>query len=149
MPLQPLAGFRSLRTHHCVTGSLRHIYEFHDYPISEGLLLGLGAENEPCSDERVLRDEGIDPRRQILVEVVHVETASAVEGAHEVGRRAVTADRPGGEIDQGHRGLGHAYRLPPSSPLLWLALNQWWQPGRRQESSIKGSGGQVAEGKYR
>jgi hypothetical protein len=32
-----------LETHHCVTGSLRHIYEFHDYPISEDLLLGLGS----------------------------------------------------------------------------------------------------------
>ena len=43
MTLQPLAGFRALKTHHCVTGSTRHIYEFHDYPISEDLLLGLGA----------------------------------------------------------------------------------------------------------
>ena len=43
MALQPLPGFKSLTTHHCVTGSMRHIYEFHDYPISEDLLLGLGA----------------------------------------------------------------------------------------------------------
>lgn len=43
MTLKPLAGFNSLTTHHCVTGSMRHIYEFHDYPISEDLLLGLGA----------------------------------------------------------------------------------------------------------
>jgi len=43
MTLQPLNGFRPLKTHHCVTGSMRHIYEFHDYPISEDLLLGLGA----------------------------------------------------------------------------------------------------------
>jgi hypothetical protein len=43
MPLKPLDGFRSLVTHHCVTGSMRHIYEFHDYAISEDLLLGLGA----------------------------------------------------------------------------------------------------------
>jgi len=32
-----------LKTHHCVTGSMRHIYEFHDYQVSEDLLLGLGA----------------------------------------------------------------------------------------------------------
>ena len=43
MALQPLPGFKSLATHHCFTGSMRHIYEFHDYPISEDLLLGLGA----------------------------------------------------------------------------------------------------------
>jgi hypothetical protein len=41
--LKPFDGFRSLETHHCVTGSMRHIYEFHGYPISEELLLGLGA----------------------------------------------------------------------------------------------------------
>jgi len=43
LTLQPLKGFQRLRTHHCVTGSMRHIYEFHNYPISEDLLLGLGA----------------------------------------------------------------------------------------------------------
>lgn len=43
MSLKPLPGFRKFETHHCVTGSMRHIYEFHDYPISEDLLLGLGA----------------------------------------------------------------------------------------------------------
>ena len=43
MSLEPVKGFRLLKTHHCVTGSMRHIYEFHDYPISEDLLLGLGA----------------------------------------------------------------------------------------------------------
>ena len=42
MALQPLPGFRSLVTHHCVTGSMRHIYEHHGYPISEDTLLGLG-----------------------------------------------------------------------------------------------------------
>lgn len=41
--LKPLPGFKSLTTHHCVTGSIRHIYEFHDHPISEEMLLGLGA----------------------------------------------------------------------------------------------------------
>jgi len=43
MTLEPLRGFRPLNTHHCITGSMRHIYEFHGYPISEDLLLGLGA----------------------------------------------------------------------------------------------------------
>ena len=43
MDLQPLKGFVPLRTHHCVTGSMRHIYQFNNYPISEDLLLGLGA----------------------------------------------------------------------------------------------------------
>ena len=43
MTLKPLPGFKSLTTHHCVTGSMRHIYEFHDDPINEDLLLGLGA----------------------------------------------------------------------------------------------------------
>jgi hypothetical protein len=43
MALKPLDGFKSLETHHCFTGSMRHIYEFQDYPISEDLLLGLGA----------------------------------------------------------------------------------------------------------
>lgn len=43
LALAPFPGFRSLVTHHCVTGSMRHIYEYHGYPISEELLLGLGA----------------------------------------------------------------------------------------------------------
>jgi hypothetical protein len=41
--LAAIHGFKPLKTHHCVTGSMRHIYEFHGYPISEDLLLGLGA----------------------------------------------------------------------------------------------------------
>lgn len=43
MTLQPFPNFKHFTTHHCVTGSLRHIYEYHDYPISEEMLLGLGA----------------------------------------------------------------------------------------------------------
>ncbi len=42
-PVQMLAGFKHFTTHHCVTGSLRHIYVFNGYEISEDLLLGLGA----------------------------------------------------------------------------------------------------------
>jgi len=41
--MQPLPGFKHFTSHHCVTGSLRHIYEFYGYPISEEMLLGLGA----------------------------------------------------------------------------------------------------------
>ena len=43
MTLEPIKGFESLRTHHCVTGSMRHIYVFNDHDISEEMLLGLGA----------------------------------------------------------------------------------------------------------
>lgn len=43
MTNQPFAGFRHFTTHHCITGSLRHIYAYHGYPISEEMLLGLGA----------------------------------------------------------------------------------------------------------
>lgn len=43
MNLQPFAGFKHFPSHHCVTGSLRHIYEFNAFPISEEMLLGLGA----------------------------------------------------------------------------------------------------------
>jgi len=42
MALEPLAGFKSLETHHCVTGSMRHVYGYNDHPISEEMLLGLG-----------------------------------------------------------------------------------------------------------
>ena len=42
MSLKPFAGFVSLRTHHCVTGSMRHIYAFNGHDLSEELLLGLG-----------------------------------------------------------------------------------------------------------
>ena len=42
MTLQPFPGFKHFTTHHCVTGSLRHIYAYHDFPISEEMLLGLG-----------------------------------------------------------------------------------------------------------
>ena len=41
--MKPLAGFESLETHHCVTGSMRHVYVYNDHPISEEMLLGLGA----------------------------------------------------------------------------------------------------------
>lgn len=43
MALEPFPGFRSFPTHHCVTGSMRHIYDLHGVDVSEELLLGLGA----------------------------------------------------------------------------------------------------------
>ena len=43
MSFHELTGFYPLTTRHCVTGSLRHIYEYHGFPISEDLLLGLGS----------------------------------------------------------------------------------------------------------
>jgi hypothetical protein len=43
MPLKPLEGFQSLETHHCVTGSMRHVYVYNDHDISEDMLLGIGA----------------------------------------------------------------------------------------------------------
>ena len=36
-------GVELFPTDHCVTGSVRHIYESHGYPISEDMLLGLGS----------------------------------------------------------------------------------------------------------
>jgi hypothetical protein len=43
MGIEPFAGFRSLETHHCVTGSMLHIFDFHGCTVSEDLLLGLGS----------------------------------------------------------------------------------------------------------
>jgi hypothetical protein len=43
MAVEPIPGFKSLKTHHCITGSILHIYTFHDYDISEDMLLGLGS----------------------------------------------------------------------------------------------------------
>jgi len=42
MSLKPLDGFISLKTHHCVTGSMRQVYAFNGHDLSEDLLLGLG-----------------------------------------------------------------------------------------------------------
>ncbi len=42
MTLQALTDFKSLQTHHCVTGSMRHVYAFNGCDLSEDLLLGLG-----------------------------------------------------------------------------------------------------------
>jgi hypothetical protein len=43
MSLKSFDGFRSLETHHCVTGSMLHIYDFHHHNISEDMLLGIGS----------------------------------------------------------------------------------------------------------
>jgi hypothetical protein len=42
MTLQAFPGFETYPTDHCVTGSVKHIYDFHGHPISEEMLLGLG-----------------------------------------------------------------------------------------------------------
>jgi butirosin biosynthesis protein H-like len=40
--LRPFPRFAVYPTRHCVTGSLKHVYDCHGSPVSEGLLLGLG-----------------------------------------------------------------------------------------------------------
>lgn len=40
--LKLFSGFESLETHHCITGSLRHIYVYNHHPLSEEMLLGIG-----------------------------------------------------------------------------------------------------------
>jgi hypothetical protein len=42
MDIQTIPNFKPINTHHCVTGSMRHIYLFNDHDISEDMLLGLG-----------------------------------------------------------------------------------------------------------
>lgn len=42
MTIHALPGFLQLNTHHCVTGSMRHVYQFNHHDISEDMLLGLG-----------------------------------------------------------------------------------------------------------
>lgn len=42
MTIKALEGFKSLETHHCVTGSMRQIFEFNQCSVSEEMLLGLG-----------------------------------------------------------------------------------------------------------
>ena len=43
MALEAFSGFRSFPTHHCVTGSMRHVYQLMGRDVSEEMLLGLGA----------------------------------------------------------------------------------------------------------
>jgi hypothetical protein len=43
MTLQTFPGVDTFPTHHCITGSLRRVYEAHGYPVSEEFLLGLGS----------------------------------------------------------------------------------------------------------
>ena len=42
MEIKPLENFKSLETHHCVSGSLRHLYLYNEFDLSEDMLLGLG-----------------------------------------------------------------------------------------------------------
>ncbi len=41
--MNPISGFKSLETHHCITGSILHVYTYNNYEISENMLLGLGS----------------------------------------------------------------------------------------------------------
>jgi hypothetical protein len=43
MTIKPLAGFQHFTTHHCVTGSMCHVYVYNDHDVSEEMLLGIGA----------------------------------------------------------------------------------------------------------
>ncbi len=43
MTVFPFPGFKSLSTHHCVTGSMLHIYHFRGHRLSEDMLLGIGS----------------------------------------------------------------------------------------------------------
>lgn len=43
MGMQPFDGFRSFETHHCVTGSMLHIYHFNNHALSEDMLFGIGS----------------------------------------------------------------------------------------------------------
>ena len=43
MALEPFPGFCSFPTHHCVSGSMRHMYQLAGHDVTEELLLGLGA----------------------------------------------------------------------------------------------------------
>lgn len=43
MTVTPFPGVDRFPTHHCITGSLRHIYDWAGYEISEDMLLGLGS----------------------------------------------------------------------------------------------------------
>ncbi len=42
MTIQTISNFKSVNTHHCVTGSMRHVYLFNNHDISEEMMLGLG-----------------------------------------------------------------------------------------------------------
>jgi hypothetical protein len=42
MTLNPIKDFQHFTTHHCVTGSMRHVYVHNQHEVSEDMLLGLG-----------------------------------------------------------------------------------------------------------
>ena len=107
--LDPFPGFARFPTHHCVTGSLRHIYEHHGYRISEEMLLGLGrglgfvyfhiGEMDPFYGGRanVARpgEEGLEvtaARRTGVV--VEVHTTSSARKAQEALRASLEAGEP-------------------------------------------------------
>jgi hypothetical protein len=41
--MNPLQGFKTFETHHCVTGSMLQVYHFNGHPLSEDMLLGIGS----------------------------------------------------------------------------------------------------------
>jgi hypothetical protein len=43
MGLEALPGFKHFTTHHCVSGSLRHVYVHNGHDLSEEMLLGIGS----------------------------------------------------------------------------------------------------------
>jgi hypothetical protein len=43
MTPKPLEGFQHFTTHHCVTGSMRHVCAYNGHDVSEEMLLGIGA----------------------------------------------------------------------------------------------------------
>ena len=42
MTLQAFPGCEPFYSHHCITGSLRHIYVYNNHDVSEEMLLGIG-----------------------------------------------------------------------------------------------------------
>ena len=51
--LRPFPDFATYPTHHCVTGSKKHVYDYHGFPISEDLL-----PRDADAADRQLRRQG-------------------------------------------------------------------------------------------
>ncbi|GAA1598862.1 BtrH N-terminal domain-containing protein [Kribbella karoonensis] len=102
--LRPFPEFANCPTHHCVTGSLRHIYNFHGYRISEELLFGLGSglgfayfhlkDTDPFFGGRANKD-GLEKTagRRTGVAVTSHATSSARVAQHEL-RQLLVAGEP-------------------------------------------------------
>ena len=70
--MNKLEGFEHFTTHHCVTGSQRHIYAFHGYTISDAR--GEGS--------RGVRSAGWEASSNIRVEVVCDDSIATKVSAH-------------------------------------------------------------------